>query len=105
MDRALTLTPALLRSHAEPARRMFPQSSTEHRAMIRSRSTLRTLLTGATPSLALPTGAMRQLVGYYVDWRRSRDILNDPDEPHARRGATRTRELLDASGRRSLRNR
>ncbi|MBC8146137.1 MAG: hypothetical protein H7X80_11185 [bacterium] len=73
--------------------------------MVRSRSTLRTLLTDAAPSLALPNGVMRQLVGYYVDWRRSRDILSDPDELNIRSSAPPTREILGASGLRSLRRR
>jgi hypothetical protein len=49
------------------------------------RRSLRTLLTEAAPIFALPSAALRQLVGYYDDWRRSRDILNDPDEPPRRR--------------------
>lgn len=42
---------------------------------------LRSLLTEATPIRRLPAGVVRQLVGYYGDWRRSRDILNDAGEP------------------------
>ncbi|MEP7218267.1 MAG: hypothetical protein ABI876_05095 [Bacteroidota bacterium] len=43
-------------------------------------SSLRSLLTEATPLRRLPAGVVRQLVGYYGDWRRSRDILNEADE-------------------------
>lgn len=46
---------------------------------------LRSMLTEATPILSLPAVVIQQLVGYYGDWRRSRDILNDADEasgPH-----------------------
>lgn len=38
---------------------------------------LRSLLTEAAPIRSLPAGVVRQLVGYYGDWRRSRDILNE----------------------------
>jgi len=41
---------------------------------------LRSLLTEADPIGRLPVGVVRQLVGYYGDWRRSRDILNNADE-------------------------
>jgi hypothetical protein len=41
---------------------------------------LRSLLTAAAPIGRLPAGVIRQLVGYYGDWRLSRDILNDIDE-------------------------
>lgn len=44
---------------------------------------LRSLLTEAAPIRYLPAGVVRQLVGYYGDWRRSRDILNDADETAA----------------------
>jgi hypothetical protein len=35
------------------------------------------LLTEAVPLRRLPSTVIRQLVGYYGDWRRSRDILNE----------------------------
>ncbi len=41
---------------------------------------LRALLTEAAPIRHLPAGVIRQLVGYYGDWRHSRDILNDAGE-------------------------
>jgi hypothetical protein len=41
---------------------------------------LRSMLTESTPILSLPAVVIQQLVGYYGDWRRSRDILNDADE-------------------------
>jgi hypothetical protein len=41
---------------------------------------LRSLLTEAAPIFRLPPRVLQQLVGYYGDWRRSRDILNDADE-------------------------
>jgi len=41
---------------------------------------LRSLLTEAAPIRHLPAGVVRQLVGYYGDWRHSRDILNDAGE-------------------------
>jgi hypothetical protein len=45
---------------------------------------LRSLLTESAPLRQLPVGVVRQLVGYYGDWRRSRDILNDAaSEPPA----------------------
>jgi hypothetical protein len=44
---------------------------------------LRSLLTEAAPIRHLPASVVRQLVGYYGDWRRSRDILNDADEQSA----------------------
>ena len=45
-----------------------------------AQGSLRSLLTEAAPLRRLPDGVIRQLVGYYGDWRRSRDILNDADE-------------------------
>jgi hypothetical protein len=74
-------------------------------AQSRSRSTLRRLLTEAAPAFALPSIAMRQLVAYYSDWRRSRDILNDPDEPRERLGTPRVSKILSTHGMRSLRPR
>jgi hypothetical protein len=44
---------------------------------------LRSLLTEAAPIRHLPASVVRQLVGYYGDWRRSRDILNAAGEPNA----------------------
>jgi hypothetical protein len=41
---------------------------------------LRFVLTASTPLRGLPSSAIRQLIGYYGDWRRSRDILNAVDE-------------------------
>ncbi|MBS1913318.1 MAG: hypothetical protein JST22_15120 [Bacteroidetes bacterium] len=41
------------------------------------RGSLRSLLTESAPLRRLPVTVVRQLVGYYGDWRRSRDILND----------------------------
>ncbi len=34
------------------------------------------MLTEAAPIRSLPTGVIHQLVRYYGDWRRSRDLLN-----------------------------
>ena len=68
----------------------------------RSKPTLRTLLTDAGPAFALPSAVMRQLVGYYTDWRRSRDILSDPDEPRTRRRIVLP-EIARTNGLRSLR--
>lgn len=84
-----------------------PHSSHQMRAThvtnSRSRVTLRTLLTEAAPVVALSTIAMRQLVAYYSDWRRSRDILSDPDELSERRAMPRVSEILTSNGLRSLR--
>jgi hypothetical protein len=44
---------------------------------------LRSLLTASEPIRRLPVGVVRQLVGYYGDWRRSRDIMNNVDEAAA----------------------
>jgi hypothetical protein len=63
------------------------------------------LLTEAAPAFALPGVAMRQLVAYYSDWRRSRDILSDPDEPRERRGVPRFAETLTTNALRPLRPR
>ncbi len=41
---------------------------------------LRSMLTESAPIRPLPMGVVRQLVGYYRDWRQSRDILNDADD-------------------------
>jgi hypothetical protein len=71
--------------------------------MSRSRSTLRALLVEAAPILALSTVAMRQLIGYYSDWRRSRDILSDPDEPRHRRHGLRVPEISTTNGLRPIR--
>ena len=46
-------------------------------------SSLRSLLTEAAPILVLPENVLQQLVGYYGDWRRSRDILNETAEAPA----------------------
>jgi hypothetical protein len=46
-------------------------------------SSLRSLLTEAAPILVLPPHVLQQLVGYYGDWRRSRDILNETAEATA----------------------
>lgn len=41
----------------------------------------------AAPLGRLPVLVLRQLVGYYGDWRRSRDILNDAaDTARVRQG-------------------
>jgi hypothetical protein len=71
--------------------------------MSRQRLTLRTLLTEAAPILAPSTAVMRQLVGYYSDWRRSRDILSDPDEGRDRRRIPHLSEILSTNGLRTLR--
>lgn len=44
---------------------------------------LRSMLTESAPIRHLPVGVVRQLVGYYRDWRRSSDILNDADDTAA----------------------
>jgi hypothetical protein len=72
---------------------------------MRTRPALRALLTEAAPLLTLPLGVMRQLVGYYSDWRRSRDILSDPDELPARRATMRVPATLGGSSVRALRSR
>ena len=46
-------------------------------------SSLRSLLTETAPILILPQHVLQQLVGYYGDWRRSRDILNEAAEAPA----------------------
>jgi hypothetical protein len=47
---------------------------------------LRALLSdGQAPAFRLPTIVLRQFVGYYGDWRRSRDILNSVDDTSPRR--------------------
>jgi hypothetical protein len=50
-------------------------------------SSLRSLLTETAPILVLPPRVLQQLVGYYGDWRRSRDILNEAadESPSAER--------------------
>jgi|GEM_PF-1881398 len=48
---------------------------------------LRSLMREAAPLGRLPVLVVRQLVGYYGDWRRSRDILNDADDGTARLGS------------------
>jgi len=60
---------------------------------------LRSLLTEAAPIRRLPVSVVKQLVGYYGDWRRSRDILNDADETLAatRRGRLFSRHSLPNS--------
>ncbi len=40
---------------------------------------LRSFVRETIPDFRLPMYVVRQLVGYYGDWRRSRDILNDID--------------------------
>lgn len=42
--------------------------------------TLRSLLTEAAPMRGLPTRVIQQLVRYYGDWRRSRDLISNLDE-------------------------
>jgi hypothetical protein len=44
---------------------------------------LRSLLTEAAPIRRLPASVVRQLVGYYGDWRHSRDILSEAGESGA----------------------
>lgn len=48
------------------------------------------LLTETAPLRRLPTTVIRQLVRYYGDWRRSRDILNEVTETSQSRFFTST---------------
>ena len=55
-------------------------------------SSLRSILTEAAPILVLPPRVLQQLVGYYRDWRLSRDIFNEAAETsaeHQRAGTLR----------------
>ncbi len=45
-----------------------------------ARSLLLSLLTGSAPVRRLPARVVQQLVGYYGDFRRSRDIMNELDD-------------------------
>ena len=45
--------------------------------------TLRSLLTETTPMRGLPSRVIQQLVRYYGDWRRSRDLISRLDESAA----------------------
>lgn len=46
-------------------------------------SSLRSILTEAAPILVLPPRVLQQLVGYYRDWRLSRDIFSETAETSA----------------------
>jgi hypothetical protein len=60
-----------------------------------AKRSLRSLLTEAAPIRHLPASVVRQLVGYYGDWRRSRDILSDAGESNvAARGLAWTQRFL-----------
>ena len=59
---------------------------------------LRSMLTESAPIRHLPAGVVRQLVGYYRDWRRSRDILNDADDTTASSRRLRLLTLPTLSG-------
>lgn len=54
-----------------------PRTSSARR---RISAPLASLLREAAPLGRIPILVARQLVSYYGDWRRSRDILNDADD-------------------------
>lgn len=65
---------------------------------------LRLVLAESSPLRRFPIRVLRQLVGYYGDWRRSRDILGEADDTPRGAGFRFDRARADSSSPRAPRH-